>query len=74
MKSIDLHGIKHKAVEKVVTNAICAYQIPFRIITGNSKRMKQLVNEVLEYFDLNSREEIGNSGCLIVEKRKRKWM
>ena len=72
MITIDLHGIKHKDVEKIVTEAICVNQIPFRIITGHSKRMKKLVNEALKYFDLNSREEIGNSGCLIIEKRKRK--
>ena len=72
MKTIDLHGIKHKDVEKVVIEAVCGNEVPLRIITGNSKRMKKLVSEALEYFDLKTREEIGNSGCLIVEKRKRK--
>ena len=72
MKSIDLHGIKHNEVEKVVTDAACVYEIPFRIITGHSKRMKRLVREALSHFNLEAKESISNDGCLIVFKNGKK--
>jgi|7_EtaG_2_1085326.scaffolds.fasta_scaffold09989_3 hypothetical protein len=73
MKTIDLHGIKHNEVEKVILDAVCKYDVPFRTITGHSFMMKRIVKDTLDILDLYAREEIGNDGCLIVfEKRKKK--
>ena len=72
MKTIDLHGIKHKDVERVVSDAVCDNEVPLRIITGNSALMKNLVIETLKYFNLTANETIGNSGILVVYKLRSK--
>ena len=45
---LDLHGVKHEEVEKMLEDFIFLNEPPFRIITGNSIRMKEIVTEVLE--------------------------
>lgn len=46
--TIDLHGIKHADVEKVLEDFFADYKGPYRIITGNSIRMKELVTQMLD--------------------------
>jgi len=71
MKTIDLHGVKHKDVEKVVSEAVCDNEVPLRIITGNSTVMKNLVIKTLKHFDLTAVNSIGNSGILLVYETRR---
>ena len=47
MKKIDLHGIKHEDVDRLVENFVLLNEPPLRIITGNSDRMRELVTSVL---------------------------
>ncbi len=67
---LDLHGIKHgqvfKTVDKFVgrhiqkgTNEVC-------FITGNSPKMKMLVERVLDEYELYAEESILNPGKLVV--------
>jgi DNA-nicking Smr family endonuclease len=45
MKELDLHGVVHEEVERLVENFILLNQddVPLRIVTGKSSRMSQLV-------------------------------
>ena len=45
---LDLHGIKHEDVNRVVENFVLLNETPLTIITGNSTMMRELVVEVLE--------------------------
>ena len=45
---LDLHGIKHEDVNRVVENFVLLNETPLTIITGNSIMMRELVVEVLE--------------------------
>ena len=45
---LDLHGIKHENVNRVVENFVLLNETPLTIITGNSTMMRELVVEVLE--------------------------
>ena len=45
---LDLHGIKHRDVNRVVENFVLLNETPLNIITGNSTMMRELVVEVLE--------------------------
>ena len=45
---LDLHGIKHENVNRVVENFVLLNETPLNIITGNSTMMRELVVEVLE--------------------------
>ncbi len=42
-KELDLHGIKHEDVERLVENFILLNQMPMTIITGNSDTMRNIV-------------------------------
>jgi hypothetical protein len=67
MKTLDLHGVKHLDVETQVIDFTHKNEAPFRIITGNSQRMKDLVTQVLTRFKLETYEESDyNRGALIV--------
>ena len=50
MNQLDLHGIKHQDVQILVEDWVLVHQteIPLRIICGNSAKMIQLVDEVLQ--------------------------
>ena len=46
---LDLHGLKHHEVHVLVEDFILKnqYQLPLRIITGNSNKMKSIETEYL---------------------------
>tara|TARA_B100000902_G_scaffold323131_1_gene316764 strand:- start:116 stop:364 length:249 start_codon:yes stop_codon:yes gene_type:complete len=51
LEPLDLHGIKHSDVSKIVEDFILEHQdyCPLKIITGNSLKMKNLVKKVLDH-------------------------
>jgi hypothetical protein len=67
VKTLDLHGVHHAEVESQVLDFAYKNEAPFKIITGNSRRMKDLVMQVLSRFELRAYEESDyNLGALIV--------
>ena len=67
MKTLDLHGMYHDAVERHVENFVLLNKSPLRIITGNSSKMKEMVVEVLSQHDFKYYpENYTNFGSLIV--------
>ena len=66
MKFLDLHGVRHEDVEKIVSDFVHQNEIPFEIITGNSSTMKDLAREALQIFELRARQSPNNYGRLIV--------
>jgi len=66
-RTLDLHGIKHIDVDRVVENHIFMTEYPHDIVTGNSTDMHRLAKAVLDRH--NFRYEIGdinNQGYLRV--------
>tara|TARA_Y100001963_G_scaffold62619_1_gene87363 strand:- start:404 stop:613 length:210 start_codon:yes stop_codon:yes gene_type:complete len=49
---LDLHGVRHTEVDRIVENFILLNEPPMRIITGNSDKMIELVIEVLDRNDV----------------------
>lgn len=67
MKELDLHGVRHADVERLVEDFVVVHEPPFRIITGNSAPMKKLVKSVLDRYGLDSfHESDWNLGALII--------
>jgi hypothetical protein len=67
METLDLHGIKHQDVDRLVENFIIVEELPLRIITGNSPIMKSMVVEILNRHEFNWEPETHwNLGSLIV--------
>ena len=46
--TLDLHGVRHEEVDRLVENFILLNEPPLRIITGNSDEMRELVGNVLK--------------------------
>jgi DNA-nicking Smr family endonuclease len=71
MKPLDLHGIRHCDVSRLIDDHIYSgIRKSYRhveIITGNSPIMKSIVRECLKDYDMEAREEILNTGTLIVD-------
>ena len=53
MHKLDLHGVRHHEVDLLVENFVYMNQdeIPLTIICGNSQKMIDLVNKVIERID-----------------------
>ena len=52
MNRLDLHGVKHEDVDRVVENFVLLNEPPMKIITGNSERMTELVLDVLNRHNI----------------------
>ena len=52
-KKLDLHGVKHEDVDRIVENYVLLNNPPIDIITGNSQRMQELVLDVLNRNDID---------------------
>ena len=52
MDKLDLHGVRHAEVDRLVENFVLLNKPPLSIITGQSYMMKKLVIEVLERHDI----------------------
>ena len=52
MNILDLHGIRHSEVDRLVENFVLLNDSPMRIITGNSHRMRDLVIKVLDRHNI----------------------
>ncbi len=48
MNKLDLHGIHHEEVDRIVENYVFLNELPVEIITGNSDKMINIVKDVLE--------------------------
>tara|TARA_R110002020_G_scaffold274799_3_gene489996 strand:- start:1396 stop:1614 length:219 start_codon:yes stop_codon:yes gene_type:complete len=70
MIEIDLHGQKHDSVRQSLENDIILEynkgNFPIRIITGNSLYMKKIVSTAVENQKFKSKEELNNSGVMII--------
>ena len=67
---LDLHGTFYKdvsiKVDRFISKCILEKALEVEIITGNSDRMKELVNEVLLDYNLKSETPIYNNGTLLI--------
>jgi hypothetical protein len=63
---LDLHGVKHAAVDILVEDFILKHTTPIYIITGNSKVMKDKVIKVIESHDFKWLIKSHNLGEIVV--------
>ncbi len=69
LKKLDLHGVKHEEVDRVVENFLFLNQddIPLEIVCGNSQRMIDLVLKVLTRVECQEYDQI-RFGTVIIRK------
>ena len=68
-KKLDLHGVRHGDVDRLVENFILMNQkmVPLEIVCGNSEKMINLVHSVLKRIECENYEMI-QYGVLMVRK------
>ena len=67
MKTLDLHNTRHCDVEEKISRFLNWAEVPCRIITGNSDRMKKITKKILKRYDLACYNENDyNHGSYIV--------
>ena len=52
-KTLDLHGVKHVDVERLVENFVLLNEPPLSIITGNSHKMEEIAIHSLLNHNIN---------------------
>ena len=71
INKIDLHGIKHQEVQRKLDFFLGKHMMGNRdyvtIVTGNSKRMRDVVNKVLEDYGLVGEPMFLNEGSITVK-------
>ena len=63
---LDLHGVRHQEVERLVENFVLLNEPPLTIITGNSYIMQKIVMDTLLKHSVEF--EQWNSGCIKILK------
>ena len=67
MKTLDLHGIRHKEADESVRRFLNFTQLPCQIITGNSSEMKRIVKNIIDEYEWFCYERDSyNYGTLII--------
>ena len=71
IRKLDLHGVFHSQdfdmVDPFIGECLIDNVSSFEIITGYSKRMKEIVQDVLSDYNLKGVEPPFNSGTLIIK-------
>lgn len=71
MKTLDLHGIKHSEVPKLIDQFLWENMskktTEVEIITGISDQMKKIVIETIDDYNFFCEEEFNNPGKLIIK-------
>ena len=52
MKELDLHGVRHEEVERLLENFILLNKPPLKVITGNSDYMRDAVESFCRKHDV----------------------
>ena len=50
-KELDLHGVRHDEVNRLVENFVFLNKLPLTIVTGHSERMREFAVKVLEKYN-----------------------
>lgn len=67
MESLDLHGVEHAKVDEKVRTFLNYADLPCKVVTGNSSRMKSIVQRLVIEYGWECREESAyNPGTFIV--------
>ena len=70
LRSLDLHGTQHADVEEKVKSFLNFVELPCKIITGKSDKMKSLVQEIVYEYGWDCRVlDPVNTGTLLVREK-----
>lgn len=69
--TLDLHHLPHEQVEDIVVDFVNFLEPPFRIITGKSEKMRNIVIDIIKDYGWSYHEQYyDNYGCLVIMENK----
>jgi len=67
MKILDLHGDGHETAERKVHSFVYNNELPVKIITGKSEKMRKIVVDTVGLLGYYTHYEgLSNEGCLVI--------
>ena len=67
MKKLDLHTVKHTNAPDEIRKFLNYAEIPAKIVTGHSKKMREIVEKIVKEYDYYCYfESSSNFGALII--------
>ena len=70
MRTLDLHGIKHQEAEEKIKKFLNFIELPCKIITGDSSKMKDIAHAIVDEYGWPCHlESAQNAGALIVVEK-----
>jgi len=71
MPTLDLHGIRHEGVAQRIHSFVYNNELPVRIVTGKSEKMREIVVDTVGLLGYHSHyERLINKGCLIITEQE----
>ena len=71
LPELDLHNTPHQEVEHKVVEFINFLEPPFKIITGKSEKMREIVCNIIEKYGWSYHNEyFYNYGCIVIIEGK----
>lgn len=71
METLDLHGIKHSEVSRVLDEFIWEgmkkKESTIEVITGKSEQMKRIVTDLTQEYNLACYQDFKNEGKIIIK-------
>ena len=69
MRTLNLHGIRHEKADEKVRKFLNFIDLPCKIVTGDSSKMKRIVNSIVEEYGWSSKPlDSYNFGTLIISE------
>jgi hypothetical protein len=70
MRTLDLHRIRHTAADEKIRSFLNFVELPCKIVTGKSDKMKAIVKTIVEEYEWSCREEDNwDCGTLVVTEK-----
>ena len=71
MRTLDLHGVRHESVSAALEDFFNFVELPCKVITGNSKRMKDLLFATVKKYSYECHlQDDYNLGAFVVFEKK----
>lgn len=70
MRTLDLHRIRHAAADEKIRSFLNFVELPCKIVTGKSDKMKAIVKTIVEEYEWSCHEEDNwDCGTLVVTEK-----
>ena len=69
MRTLDLHGVRHGSADDKIRQFLNFVELPCEIITGDSSKMKRIVEIIVKEYEWSCHEKMCALGILVVTEK-----